>query len=80
MVISQTLNMHTRYKIPLEELQGKAEAYLESFREDCEAGKISLEEVEENVKQYVLSFMKIEIWNEDNTKMIVDVEGNKIFR
>jgi len=80
MVISQTLNMHARYKIPLEELQEKAESYLESFREDCEAGNITLEEVEENVKQYVLSFMKIEIWNEDNTKMIVDVEGNKIFR
>ena len=80
MVISQTLNMHTRYKIPLEELQEKAESYLESFREDCEAGNITLEEVEENVKQYVLSYMKIEIWNEDNTKMIVDVEGNKIFK
>jgi len=80
MVISQTLNMHTRYKIPLEELQEKAESYLESFREDCEAGNITLEEVEENVKQYVFSYMKIEIWNEDNTKMIVDVEGNKIFK
>ena len=80
MGISQTLNMHTRYKIPLEELQEKAESYLESFREDCEAGNITLEEVEENVKQYVFSYMKIEIWNEDNTKMIVDVEGNKIFK
>jgi len=80
MVISQTLNMHTRYKIPLEELQEKSNEYLESFREDCEAGNITLEEVEENVKQYVLSFMKIGIWNEDNTKMIVDVEGNKILR
>jgi len=80
MVISKDVNVLVGFKIPLEELQEKAESYLESFREDCEAGNITLEEVEENVKQYVLSYMKIEIWNEDNTKMIVDVEGNKIFK
>jgi len=80
MVISKDVNVLVGFKIPLEELQEKAESYLESFREDCEAGNITLEEVEENVKQYVFSYMKIEIWNEDNTKMIVDVEGNKIFK